>query len=211
MDDQNPEKTIEEEKANAAGPPGEEAAGGARNNHDSNQSRTPPASSESRTIELMESIRSLAEEQLALTKLSHSVLGKVFDTAEKHSEQSVARLQRAIFIELTMLYDSLQQAMAWVRATSAPNPEAVLDRFNTLQIELLEILARRDVRPFDEKSKVLDRRLCRTVKTVSTTEPSENNAVLNVSRDGFFWGEQVLRPEEVTIKKYQPDTSVKGE
>jgi molecular chaperone GrpE (heat shock protein) len=169
------------------------------------------ANIEAATAEVVKRICSIGEEQLAFAKLSHAMLGKISDEMERYGEQAVAKLQRSVFVELAMLYDSLQEAIAWVRGATVPPQEAVLDRLDTLRIELLEILARRDVRLFDEKPAVLDRRLCRTVKTVLTAEPSEDNVVFSTVRDGFLWGEQVLRPEEVVIKKYRPETMPKGE
>ena len=211
MDDTHPGQAREDLEPSSDQPLGRDAASGGQKDQASHQSGETAASSEGATQELVNRMCSLGEEQLALARMSHAMLGKISDEVERHSEQSVARLQRGVFVELAMLYDSLQEAIAWVRGATVPPQEAVLDRLDTLRIELLEILARRDVRLFDEKPAVLDRRLCRTVKTVLTPEPSEDNVVLSTVRDGFLWGEQILRPEEVVIKKYRPETTPKGE
>jgi molecular chaperone GrpE (heat shock protein) len=138
------------------------------------------------------------------------MLGRILDSIEKQGEQSLILIQRPLFLELTMLYDSLQHAKRWIALTEAPSTEAVADRLDTLQIELVEILARRDIRPFDETPSTLDPRRCHTVAVIPTDNPSEDNAVLEKVRDGFLWGEQVLRPADVKIKKYKR-AAVKGE
>ena len=210
MDNTHPDQAREDLKPSSDPPPGRDTPPGGQEGQSPIQAGEATASSEA-PADLVKRIWSLGEEQLAFARLSHAMLGKISDEMEKYGEQAVAKLQRGVFVELAMLYDSLQEAIAWVRGATAPPQEAVLDRLDTLRIELLEILARRDVRLFDEKLAVLDRRLCRTVKTVLTAEPSEDNAVLSTVRDGFLWGEQVLRPEEVVIKKYRPETMPKGE
>ena len=85
------------------------------------------------------------------------------------------------------------------------SPKEIVDRLETLRIELLEILMRREVRAYDGDHRVLDRRLHRTIRTVPTCDPSLNDRVKTVLRTGFFWREQVLRPEEVVIFKHKPE------
>ena len=87
----------------------------------------------------------------------------------------------------------------------------VVRRLEILQIELLEVLSRKDVRPFEEHPTSLDPRLHRTMKTLPTTELNQNNTVAQILRTGFFWGERVLRPEEVVIKKYAIPELPKGD
>jgi molecular chaperone GrpE (heat shock protein) len=103
-----------------------------------------------------------------------------------------------------MLHDTMKQAVEWIGSSSDRSIEDILLRLGILESELLEILARRDIRPFDESPTMLDRQMHRTVKTVLTSESKDNNRVLQVVRAGFFIGNKVLRPEEVVISRYDP-------
>ena len=211
MDDTHPEQVRENLGPSTDPPVGRDDAVGGQNDNAPHLAGEHAANNEAAMAEMVNQICSLGKEQLALTKLSHAMLGKALDELEKHNEQSVARLLRGVFVELARLYDSLQEVTSWVHGVSVLTQDALGERLGLLQIELLEILARRDVRLFDEKPAVLDRRLCRTVETVPTTDPSQDNVVLSTKRDGFLWGEHVLRPEEVVIKRYRPETTAKGE
>ena len=42
------------------------------------------------------------------------------------------------------------------------------------------------------------------VEVIPTNNPAEDNMVVHMIRHGFKYGDVVLRPEEVVIKKYNP-------
>jgi molecular chaperone GrpE len=160
--------------------------------------------------QLLQKIDASLEDQLTLAKLSFGILGKISDQMKQQLEESLVRVQRPILLELVLLHDNLQRALEWARDTSELNKEDVFRRLEILQTELLEILFRKDVQPFEEHPASLDLKMHRTMKTVPTTELSENNKVAQILRTGFNWGEKVLRPEEVVIKKYAMQEPLKG-
>ena len=160
---------------------------------------------------LLKKIGASVDEQLSLLKLSFGALGKLSDQVKQQTEEALARLQRPIFLELVLLNDNLERAIEWARGSSEMSVEDVVSRMEILKIELLEILSRKDVHPFEEHPASLDPKLHRTMKTLPTEESSENNTVAQVLRTGFFWGEKVLRPEEVVIRKYARREPPKGE
>jgi molecular chaperone GrpE len=143
-------------------------------------------------------------EQTVLIKSNHGLLVDLASRLTIMSEESISRAQRPLFIDLIMLHDTMKQAVDWIGSSSDRSIEDILLRLGILESELLEILARRDVRPFDESKTMLDRQMHRTVKTVLTSESEDNNRVLQVVRTGFFIGNKVLRPEEVVISRYDP-------
>jgi molecular chaperone GrpE len=143
-------------------------------------------------------------EQTVLIKSNHGLLVDMASRLTTMSEESISRAQRPLFIDLIMLHDTMKQAVEWIGSSSDRSIEDILLRLGILESELLEILARRDIRPFDESPTMLDRQMHRTVKTVLTSESEDNNRVLQVVRTGFFIGNKVLRPEEVVITRYDP-------
>jgi len=157
-------------------------------------------------LDVLREIKSQNEEQISFQRSTHELLVGLSDRVKQIADEASSRERRAILLELIMLHDSLEQALVWIRDSSQILPkEAILNRLETLEIELMEILLRRDVRAYGEAIVALDRRLHRAVRTVPTTDPSLNDRVERVVRPGFFWREQVLRPEEVVIFKHRPE------
>ena len=155
---------------------------------------------------ILDEIKSQNEDQLAFQRSTHEQIVDLSNQVRQITDEASSRAQRTMLVELVMLHDSLEQAVGWVRdSNDAQLKEAVVDRLETLRIELLEILMRREVRVYDDTHQTLDRRLHRTIKTVPTSDPNLNDRVERVVRPGFFWREQVLRPEEVVIFKHKPE------
>ena len=84
--------------------------------------------------------------------------------------------------------------------------EAELLQFRTnlenLRFELEEVLYRMDVTPYEERLTKLDRKLHKTLKTLPTDNPDKDQEVAETHKIGFYWREEVFRPEEVTIFRY---------
>ena len=154
----------------------------------------------------LDAIKSLTEEQLSFQRSSHDLIVDLSNRIRQIAEEGSSRERRAVLLELVLLHDSLDHVLRWISDSDGLQPkEVIVDRLETLRLELLEILMRRDVRTFDGPNDVLDRRLHRTIKTVPTSDPNLNDRVKTVLRTGFFWREQVLRPEEVIIFKHKPE------
>ena len=78
------------------------------------------------------------------------------------------------------------------------------NNMENVRLELEEVLYRIDVEPYAERLKKLDRKLHKTIKTIPTDDPDQNENVAEVHKIGFCWREKVFRPEEVTILRYTP-------
>ena len=86
------------------------------------------------------------------------------------------------------------------------------NNMENVRFKLVEILYRIDVEPYEEKPpKKLDRELHKTIETEPTDDPDQNQNVTKVHRIGFYWGEKVFRPAEVTILRYTPSAEEKGD
>ena len=160
---------------------------------------------------LLQKISASVADQTSLLKLNFAALGKLSDQVKQQTEETLARIHRPILLELVLFHDNLERAIEWARASGDLTVNDVVSRLEILQIELLEVLSRKDVRRFEEHPISLDSRLHRTIKTQPTADPGENNKVAQIVRTGFFWGEKVLRPEEVVINKYSSQEPTKGD
>lgn len=84
-------------------------------------------------------------------------------------------------------------------------------QLENLHFELEEVLYRMDVIPYEEHPIKLDRKLHRTLDTVSTDNPDKDEEVKSIEKIGFYWREKVFRPEEVTIFRYIQPAGEKGD
>jgi len=131
-------------------------------------------------------------------------------------------LHRPIIRDLILLYDDLSEIH---RRTAAflkgfkpgfDSPEVAAAR-NQLQVlatnlnhivdSLLEILARMDVRRLDPSSGKLDKLNHRVLHVEPAQYPGEDQTVTASVKPGFLWRERTIRPEEVIIKKWRPETA----
>ncbi|MDE0315384.1 MAG: nucleotide exchange factor GrpE [Candidatus Poribacteria bacterium] len=79
------------------------------------------------------------------------------------------------------------------------------NNMENVRIELEEVLYRMDVEPYEqqaEQPKKLDRKLHKTIETIPTDDPDQDESVAEVRKIGFYWREKVFRPEEVDIFRY---------
>ncbi|MDR4507735.1 MAG: nucleotide exchange factor GrpE [Candidatus Brocadiaceae bacterium] len=154
---------------------------------------------------LLEELKSLMESRLAYDAAKEKAIDTLNEELKLYRDNFVFQAQRPLFIELILLYDNLMQLVnRFDTDKGLTDAEYSTIKNNILNIkdELLEILYRRDVKPFDEHPDALDYKLHKTVSTISTPIESENNTVEKIMKTGFSWNEKVLRPEEVVIKKY---------
>ncbi|MDE0019363.1 MAG: nucleotide exchange factor GrpE [Candidatus Poribacteria bacterium] len=85
------------------------------------------------------------------------------------------------------------------------------NNMENVRIELEEVLYRMDVEPYEEHPEKLDRKLHKTLKTIPTDDPDQDENVAAVHKTGFYWRDAVFRPEEVTILRYTPPTDESSE
>lgn len=153
-------------------------------------------------FQLVEQTKTLVEERLSYDTAKEKVIDKINEELKTYKDNFFLQLQKPIFVELIMLYDSLERTLNSLEATEDLSKEQITEWLQVLKDELLEILYRRDITPFNEHPEVLDYKLHKAVKTVSTSEESENNKVDKIVKAGFRWNDKIIRPEEVIIKKH---------
>ena len=76
---------------------------------------------------------------------------------------------------------------------------------------LTEVLARVDVESYEDRHDVqrqevlqtLDVKLHRAVAVEPTDDPELNNRVARTHKTGFYWRERVIRPQEITVFRYE--------
>lgn len=151
---------------------------------------------------LLHEIKEVIQGRLEYDAVKEKAIDKIDDELKFYRDGFVFQSQKSIFIDLMLLYDSLERILNSVTNEEVFSQEKLAEHLETFKEELLEILYRRDITPFDEHPEVLDYKLHKTVKTLPTDEENENNKVDRIIKIGFRWNDKILRPEEVIIKKY---------
>ena len=149
------------------------------------------------SIKLLQEIKAILEERLSYDATKEKAMDRLSEELKLYKDDFIFQSQKPLLIDLIMLLDGVERLLDSLES----GQDRVREGLGNLKVELLEILYRRDVVPFDSHPETLDYKLHKTVKTVATTVETENNRVEKVLKPGFRWKDKVLRPEEVVILK----------
>lgn len=151
---------------------------------------------------VLKEIKTIIQERLEYDAAKEKVVDKLNDELKFYRDNFVFQSQKSMFIDLMLLYDNLERILNLLVNDEAFSKEKIAELLETFKEELLEILYRKDITPFEEHPEYLNYKLHKTIKTIPTNEESENNKVDKIIKIGFRWNDKILRPEEVIIKKY---------
>ena len=151
---------------------------------------------------LLQEIKGIIQNRLEYDAVKEKAIDKLNDELHFYRDNFVFQSQKGLFVDLMLLYDSLERILNETGSNDDFSKERLIERLEVFKEEFLEVLYRKDITPFDEHPEYLDFKLHKTIKTVTTDEEGENIKVDKIVKRGFFWSDKVLRPEEVIIKKY---------
>ena len=161
-------------------------------------------------------LENLFKHQIARNQNQQQMFDTLYREMRDYKENALLEaIQKPIVHNLIQFYDSfvlLESQLTEIcdEETQQTDRQATLthlrSNFGNLRFELEEILYRMNVRPYEpeERSETLDRALHKTVETLPTPNPDEDQKVTRIRKVGFYWREKVIRPEEVTILRYKP-------
>lgn len=150
------------------------------------------------------------EEHLAAIRTAESVNQKLFDSL--HEELISYRdnfvrdsLQKPVIRDLLVLFDDLSALAAQFEAAavgeqSRPQDVRARDNLRNILHFVVEVLHRLDVVEVEEKSTV-DRTLHCVLQVEATDCAEEDGQIARRIRRGFTWRGNLLRPEEVVVKR----------
>ena len=144
--------------------------------------------------------------QIARNQNQKQMFDAIYREMKDYKENALLEtIHKPIIHNLIRLYDDFRAVESQLNSI---NEKKELLQFRTnlenVRFELEEVLYRMDVTPYEEHPKKLDRKLHKTVDTRQTDEPDKDREVAEIHKIGFYWGEKVFRPEEVTIYRYTP-------
>jgi len=136
-----------------------------------------------------------------VNKSLNGFISAILDRVEDPRGRFAFNVQRSLLRGLLSLYDLLQDLEGNDGKALSDAEHRV--NYRTIRTQLLQLLAVNDVKSFaPEAGTKVDAQYHRVLEVVPTGEPGEDNCIANCIRDGFTFGSTVLRPVEVTVKKY---------
>jgi len=133
----------------------------------------------------------------------------LYEELRQYKEDFIFQSEKALLLDLLLFYDSLN----WFRESLVKqqmSPEVIVDSFQYLMDEFLEVLYRRDVMPM-ESSEKFDRRTQKALKVIPAEAPEQDQTVAQVLKRGFMRSERILRSEEVFIYRHNSKAAKKTE
>ena len=169
--------------------------------------------------ETLLALRSLFEQKIARDRNQNKMFEALYDEMRGYKEGFLLEsLHKPVIRQLIMLHDSfviLESQLDGILEGKGKSCADELAQFrnnlDNVRLELEEVLSSMDVTPYEERLEVLDRKLHKTLSTQSTDDPDQDRKVAQVHKVGFYWQGKVFRPEEVTIFRYTPAKTKKGE
>ena len=116
--------------------------------------------------------------------------------AQRRADESV----RAILLDQLVTVDGLDRALA-----AAEPGDSVMQGVELVRQQLLDSLARYDVRPIPAMGARFDANLHEGTATWESQDPKDDGRVVEVHRMGYCIGDDVLRPARVSVGTFTPN------
>lgn len=124
---------------------------------------------------------------------------RLYQDLEDARRAASAEETRPLLLDLLLLYDRMSAPLDGEGRLPLPTDPTAARSFVD---ELLEILYRRDVHPLVTVGGRLDAGIQRVVGVVAASSPDDHLQVERVVRQGFRWGERLLRAEDVIVRQH---------
>jgi len=161
---------------------------------------TPASAADARVDRLLEKVSIL--EQLFVKRIKDdqahaAAYNTLYQDMAKYRDDAFRGAQKPLLKGLVLLYDTMRRSLAGM-------PDGAARETVELHVEeLVELLHRHDVERMAETPVRFDRSTQQALGTEPAATPEEDQTVARVVRDGFRWGTQVLRPQEVVIRVHK--------
>ncbi len=145
----------------------------------------------------------LFESRLKNDKTKEAAFERLYQEMDELKQDRELNQLRPLYIDLILLIDRMNNIYKEKVNNGSASPE-ITNLLESLSHELIEILYRRSVELIVCPSPIFDPSKQQVIGVVQTSNPQEDNYVVEVVRHGFKYKDVLLRPEEVVIKKYKP-------
>ena len=135
-----------------------------------------------------------------------SLFKKLHDELQDYRNGTFEKNSDAIALEIIRLIDELGKDLEVFGQTAETDDvsKALYGKTDELRQELLDILYRQSIKPYQEKSEELDSHRQTNVQTVNTEEPEKHRKIAERVADGYEKNGRVIRKERVKVYRAVP-------
>lgn len=149
-------------------------------------------------------VKTLITDRLIYDEAKEKAFNRLYEQMKAQKEQNaiIDRAIKPLFLDLLLYYDNLKKFEGYLKELDTQDKQEVMDQVTFLIEEVLEIFYRQDIERIPENFMKFDKKFQKAVRAMATDSMEEDLNVLQVTRDGFTWRDQILRSQEVVIKKF---------
>ncbi|NUN48557.1 MAG: nucleotide exchange factor GrpE [Candidatus Brocadiae bacterium] len=159
---------------------------------------SPPDPRVDRVLDKISILEQLFVKRIKDDTVHAAAYNALYQDMSKYRDDGFSGAQKPILKGMVLLYDTMKRSLAGL--TDPDGRQAVELHLE----EVLELLHRHDVERMPEGTARYDRTFQQVLGTEPASGPEDDQTVARVVRDGFRWGTQVLRPQEVVIRVHKP-------
>lgn len=137
-----------------------------------------------------ETILNLLQNKLKYDETKEKAFNRLYDELDAIKYDKEFQKVKPLYLDLILLYDRIDSL------------KSENNNFDTVQDELLEILAKQNIDIIETKSDIFDLSLQKVVDTQIVRKKESDSKVVKVVRNGFMCEDKILRAQEVVIGKY---------
>jgi molecular chaperone GrpE (heat shock protein) len=140
-------------------------------------------------------LRQTVDERLRYDDAKEAAFNRLYAELEEQKKRASGESLRPLLRDLVMLYDHIMDALG-----QHPDEAESLD---LIRQSLLEVLYRMNVEPIECRLERYDRSLQQVRRVEKTVDLDSDWTVAQVLRDGFRFGDVILRPQQVVVRRYE--------
>lgn len=145
---------------------------------------------------------SIVKEKNERDKYKDEAIIRMQKRLEEYEKDLFKSIKESLIKDFILFYDSLIKFSDKFGSGSFTN-EDFNKEVKLLIDESLEILFAQNIELIDYKAnQKYDRNYQKVIRTEPTDNPEENEIVSQIIRDGFIWNGNILRKQEVIVKKF---------
>jgi len=145
---------------------------------------------------------SIIKEKNERDKYKDEAIIRMQKRLEEYERDLLKSIKEAVIKDIILFYDSLTKFSKKFESGSFSNEEFNKE-IKLLKDELLEILFAQNIELIDSNTKQqYDRNYQKVIGTEPTDNADENEIVYQINREGFIWNGNILRKQEVIVKKF---------
>ncbi|WP_082140167.1 nucleotide exchange factor GrpE [Desulfovibrio sp. TomC] len=142
-------------------------------------------------------------ERFEYDETKEKAFDKLYDElqSQKNLNNFIDRSMKPLLLDLLLFHDSLASLIRSIESSSNDGDD-LLNHVKSLLDEFLEILYRQEVVTIEDEDDINPKNH-RTIRVIPTKNLNEDFQIVDVLRKGFIWRNNVLRPQDVTIKRFE--------